>query len=449
MIPILYSSTETDYTHNGIAPLKESIEATVTEEANGLLELYLEYPVNGMWAKEITDQRLIKAKPNDLDEPHVFRIYEIVKNMEDQLLYIYASSITNDLGLDLVKSAKVSGATGQEAMNAIKANLTQGTTLTLGSDIATRSSTEWSMRNPLNCIVGEEGSIVQWWGGELKRNNDGLYLYGRRGRNDVAVIRQGKNLEGFDMSVSTQGLITRILPHATIRNEETGEESEIIGSVVDSPRVGNYPVRRIVAVDYTDESITTVAQLNSAASTYFTDRNPDSDKPKVRFNIDMLQLANTSYYAKFKKLESVGVFDTVTVYVPKFDVNVNVKIRQVEYDVLREKTVRIVAGDAVSDIFKDIRNDYTSIINDTTATLHTIIQQAANGNNRIWRSTSTPVGPHKKGDLWYKPVGEHMVLLQWDGLTWEEILNTEDLESVKRAVDAAIAEAEEAKQAAE
>lgn len=420
MIPILYSSTETDYTHNGIAPLKESIEATVTEEANGLLELYLEYPVNGMWSKEITDQRLIKAKPNDLDEPHVFRIYEIVKDMDEQLIYIYASSITNDLGLDLVKSATVSDGTGQEAMNAVKTNLTQGSTLTLSSNITTKSSTEWSMRNPLNCIVGEEGSIVQRWGGELKRNNDGLYLYSRRGRDDVAVIRQGKNLEGFDMSVTTQGLITRILPYASVRNEETGEESEIVGSVVNSPRMNNYPVRSIVAVDYTDESINTVAQLNSAAATYFTNRNPDSDKPKVRFNIDMLQLSNTSYYAKFKKLESVGVFDTVTVYVPTFDVNVNVKIRQVEYDVLREKTVRIVAGDPVNDIFSDIRNDYSNAINDTVKHLDGVIQRAANGKNRIYRGVAEPTTGMVKNDLWYKPVGAgETMLYRFDGANWK------------------------------
>ena len=32
------------------------------------------------------------------------------------------------------------------------------------SDITTRSSTEWKNRNPLNCIAGEEGSLIHYWG---------------------------------------------------------------------------------------------------------------------------------------------------------------------------------------------------------------------------------------------------------------------------------------------
>ena len=99
MIPILYEETEVIFNHNGIGLLDESIVCEVTEVLNGAFDLYLEYPSDGRWAKELKDFRIISAKPNDRDEPHNFRIYEIEKDLNPQTIYVYATSITNDLGV--------------------------------------------------------------------------------------------------------------------------------------------------------------------------------------------------------------------------------------------------------------------------------------------------------------------------------------------------------------
>ena len=77
MIPVLYKSNEVDFNHNGLGLLSETIECTVTEERNGLFELFLEYPVSGRLYEEIKDFVIIKAKPNRLDEEdHLFRVYD-------------------------------------------------------------------------------------------------------------------------------------------------------------------------------------------------------------------------------------------------------------------------------------------------------------------------------------------------------------------------------------
>ena len=212
MIPILYLENETNFNHNGIGQLHEVVDYEVTEVRNGEFELMLEYPVSGLWFSELTDLRIISAEPNNGEEPHNFRIYEIVKSLSTQSVIVYASSKTNDVGGNMVRSVTISNETGQQAMDKLKAGLIEPTTMNFVSDIQTKTSTKWENRNALNCIAGEQGSLIQYWGGEIKRTNDTIYLYSRRGKDNVAVIKPGKNLKGFDMTVSTKGLITAILP---------------------------------------------------------------------------------------------------------------------------------------------------------------------------------------------------------------------------------------------
>lgn len=451
MIPVLYSETERDYGHGGIGVLTDTMNYLITEEANGEFELYLEYPVQGSMFTELKNNRLIKAKPNDLDDDHVFRIYEVVKDLERQTVYIYATSISNDLGNNMVSSLKITSKTAQEALNMLKANLIEPTHFNFVSDIATRSSTEWEFRNPLNCIVGEDGSLVKYWGGEVKRTNDTVYLYARRGRDNVAVLREGKNLEGLEMTISTKGIVTKILPYMTRYDEATGEERLIVGNIVTSPLVNNYPVKSIKAVDYTlYDDVETAAELNTLAGGYFTYQNPGVDKPKVSIDIDIMQLADSPLYSQYSKLESLGLFDSVSVYIPRFDVSVIVKVNRIEYNGLLERAEKIQCGDPVGNIFDDVKAGYTNMIIDTEAKITNIVQRAANGVSSIFRGTSEPTNGFKTGDLWYKPIGEFEIeMYQWNGMEWELILSTKELNMYRPLIESAIEAAEQAKADAE
>ena len=188
MIPILYAENETNFNHNGIGQLHEVIGYEVTEVRNGEFELMLEYPVSGQWFKEISDMRLILADPNDTDDPHLFRIYEITKVLSTASVLIYAGSITNDLGGNMVRSVTISGETGQQAMNKLKAALIEPTNFNFVSDIQTATSTKWENRNALNCIAGEQGSLIQYWGGEIKRN---VKLLGTKYKYDFVITEIG------------------------------------------------------------------------------------------------------------------------------------------------------------------------------------------------------------------------------------------------------------------
>src|SRR5690625_5274915 len=168
MIPVLYKEDEQIFSHNGIGALYESLSCDVIEVENGSFTLELEYPVDGELYSELKDFRIIQAKPNDIDDPHNFRIYEIVKSIDELSVYVRANTITNDLGDNLITKYVAKSNTAQNAMNGIKSKLVEPTNFDLISDIQTVSSSEWERINPLNAIVGTKGSLVDIWGGEIK-----------------------------------------------------------------------------------------------------------------------------------------------------------------------------------------------------------------------------------------------------------------------------------------
>lgn len=437
MIPILYEANESNFNHNGICTLYGLLDYEVTEARNGEFELELIYPVDGLWFSELTDFRIISAEPNEIDEPHRFRIYEIKKSLDEQTVIVYASTATNDLGGNLVEKVVISDEIPQQAMNKMKAALLEPTNYNFVSDIQTKSSTEWERRNPLNCIAGEAGSLIAYWGGEVKRTNDTIFLYSRRGKDNVTTIRPGKNLSGFEMTVSTKGLITAILPYFRYIPENETDYVTVYGEVVRSPLENNYPIHKITPVDFSsDQSIVTVEDLNAEAARYFTYINPDCDKPKVNLEIDLMQLSDSAEYAKFKSLEQIGLTDTVTVWVEKFDIDVVVKVTEVTYNGMKRMVTKLVAGTPSVKFYDDVRNTYQTDINYLKDYIDSIengvrnqIQLTADGKNTIFRGYTEPTeGLAKDGDLWYKSLGSGAVdMMQFDGAYWQPLKITDEV----------------------
>ena len=313
MIPVLFKGNETNFNHNGIGLLKDTLSCEVSEVRNGSFDLELVYPITGSYFKDLKNGNIIQAKPNDTDQPHNFRINEIDKTLYDKEVVVYGVSITNDLGGNMVKSLYLEDVTPQVILNEMKNALHYPTTFNFVSNITTIGSVNWELNNPLNLIVGEEGSLVDIFGGEVKRTNDTLFLYGRRGKDNVTTIRAGKNLAGFKMTESFQGKYTQILPYfkyeAEIPGENAGDtegdtegdtirqEVTVFGSVVSSQYHGRYPVNAIKPVDFSQNETVreakTLEALNAEAARYFSDLYSEIDKPSVSINVDMIQLVDS------------------------------------------------------------------------------------------------------------------------------------------------------------
>ena len=86
MFPILYESITAGQvpSHNGLGVLSDCISCNVEQVRNGQYELTMEYPLSGIHAQELTYRRVIKAKPNFTDNPQLFRINRVSKEMAYQ-----------------------------------------------------------------------------------------------------------------------------------------------------------------------------------------------------------------------------------------------------------------------------------------------------------------------------------------------------------------------------
>ncbi|HAQ3928464.1 TPA: hypothetical protein IXP63_002940, partial [Enterococcus faecium] len=201
MKPRIYSPTETDFSTNGLGILKDCTRCEIYEVANGKYELELDYPLGTRFDEYFENDYQIKAKPNDQEEYHIFFIDD--KDIDTFLntVTIYAQSRTNRLGRRVVTLAEVDSKTGQEAISIIETKMDKKSDIRLYSDITAVSSTIFEARNVLNCIAGEQGSLLQYWGGEIKREPFKLSLLKRRGRNNVGTIRYGKDMSGLKVKL--------------------------------------------------------------------------------------------------------------------------------------------------------------------------------------------------------------------------------------------------------
>lgn len=478
MVPILYKGDETNFNHNGLGLLKDTISCEVTEVRNGIFDLELVYPITGPLFKNLINNNIIRVKPNDKDDLHNFRIKEIDKTLSDYDVTVYATSITNDLGGNLIRKMSMGSVTPQVIMNEMKKNLHYPTNINFSSNIETEGDINWELNNPLNLIVGVEGSLVDIFGGEVKRTDNVLHLYGRRGGDNVTTIRARKNLSGFNMTESFQGKYTQILPYFKYEEEiehehgsdvdsnvETSEvqkqEVVVFGDIVTSKYHGRYPVNNIKPVDFSqNEKIReskSKEDLNKEASRYFTHLYPGIDQPSVNIKVDMIQLVDSEEYEMYKRLEQIELTDTVTVYVPEYDIDILVKITELKYDVLREQTIKLVAGsssrtslmDSISGEYKKFTSNLVDekVQKATSGIINDVLTQK-DGTN-VFAGRSNPPAYAKQGDIWFKDVGGGDVeMYEFDGTNWIRKMYKGFGEDIKTMVETKIAESEEKTEAA-
>lgn len=358
MKPRIYAPSETDFSTNGLGILRDCSYVEITEEANGKYELELEYPLGTRFDEYFEDDYQIKAKPNDQEDYHIFYIDDKDVDTFMDTVTVYAKSRTYRLGRRAVTKVEVDSQTAQNAMKLIENGMDKSSDIRLYSDISTTSSTTFEARNVLNCIAGEQGSLLQYWGGEIKREPFRLSLLKRRGRDNIGTIRYGKDLAGLKIKLDWSGMKTRIIPYVDAQGAE-GTANRIYGNVVDSPLVENYPDVRTEHIQFTEEQgAKDLNSLNKVAANYFKSINPGCDKPKISITIEFDKLIDSEEAKEFARIRNYGLFDTFHVYHKKYDIYLESKVTGIVYDTLNEKTKTLVAGDTQVAFYQQQTNQF-------------------------------------------------------------------------------------------
>ena len=345
--PRIYDPLEKDFSHNGLGIMIDTSRCDVTEEANGKYEVEIEHPLISRFSDYFENGYQIKAKPNDQEDYHIFEIKNTYKDTISNTILIYGQSRTYKIGNREVRHVEIDSKNGAEAMAAIENGMDEPSDVKLFSDIQTISSTVFEARNVLSCIAGEQGSMMQYWGGEIKREPFKLSLLRRRGRDNVGTVRYGKDLNGLKIKFDWSSIVTKVLPYADLQNSEDGTTKRIYGNAVMSELATNYPDVYAKHIQFTEEQgVKDLASLNRVAANYFKSINPGSDKPKISIELEIEKLTDSEEAKEFAKIKNYGLFDTFSVYHRLYDIHIDTKITSVVYDSLTEKNKKIYAGDA-------------------------------------------------------------------------------------------------------
>lgn len=385
--PILYSSTETDFSNNGLGILGDCVSCEVTEEANGIFELAMQYPVGGIHYEDIADRSIIKAKADQFRDPQLFRVYSIGKPMSG-IVTVLAEHISYDLSGIPVAPFKAGSVS--LALADLKNNAVTDCPFDFWTDKDTSGTFSVSVPSSIRSrLGGVAGSILDVYGGEYEFDNYTVKLHNNRGMNRGVSIRYGKNLTDIKQEQNCASVATGIYPYWAGDVDGNTVLVELPEKIVNAP--GTYNFVKIRTVDFTEnfKAQPTEEELRSKAESYVKSNNIGI--PNVSLTVSFAQLEQTDEYKHLKLLEQVLLFDTVNVEFPALGVSATAKAIKIVYDSLAGRVKSITLGSTKANIADTIatqkqeiaKKPSISLVQSIAMTLTSAILGAKGGAVRI------------------------------------------------------------------
>lgn len=429
MIPILYSRNETTFNHNGLGFLTDIASAKVTEERNGVYELSFQYPITGQWYELIANGCFVKVKANETSELQLFKIYKNSKPIRG-IVTFSAEHISYALnGLPLA-GFSIASATPQMAMRRALEQTPLEHSFTAQSDIATLSGT--TIKTPCSVrglLGGQEGSILDVWGGEYEFNNFNIILHAHRGENNGVTIEYGKNLTDLKQEENISECYTHLMPYAVYNQDDgNGNSNEVYvyltEKVIALPTAASLGHEKALIKDFSDafgdNEVPTEAKLRIKANSFIASANLTT--PKINITVSFIQLWQTEEYKNIAPLERVCLCDTVGVYFSKLGVSATAKVIKTVYDVIAERYESVTVGDAKSN-FADTVNKQNAEISRVSGLIKSGVSQAtAELNKAIQRATDAITG-QSGGYVVLNPALNPQEILIMDEPNIEDALN--------------------------
>ncbi|MDA2621326.1 phage tail protein, partial [Bacillus cereus] len=339
MYPILYPANEKKFENNGLGIITDVEEISVVEELNGQFELEMTVPIQTCNRLNIEKRMFIFVDANETDQGQPFRIYEYDK-ADDYTMFIRAKHITFDTEKQFVESYKNDRVKTVEALNEILTRSEPKKPWIAWSDIDTETKVNLERQQTSDCIQGVRGSMLDSFGGEIKRDMYRFEFHKQRGRDNAVLIAFQKNMTGIDVKLDIDSVATRIFPYAQGENE--GDIIVLPERFIDSPYINNYDDILIRVVEIQD--VKTVEQLRNKAKSFFV--NNKIDIPKMSAKISFVPLQKVAGYEKYAVLERVALGDTVHCSHPDFPEVTAAKVIRTDYDPISEMYHSIEIGDA-------------------------------------------------------------------------------------------------------
>lgn len=325
----LYNQNTTDFTYHGVI-LHECTKAVVKEALNGDFIATIEYPItNSRRYKKLKLNKIIYLPTPRGNQP--FRIYDLEKR-NDRII-IEAQHTTFDIMEQLVEPISVNNKTCKEALDTLFGKMkTPNSKFTWKSEITERHTYNTTEEKTFysNLMDGKH-SVIGTWEGELLRDNFGIEIKKRIGKDTNILISTSTNLKTFEEKESSRGVVTKIYGKSTFKANKDDKEDTVITAVAISPLRNTYPFER--EKSYENNDIKTKSELIHWLNRKFT--KDHIDKVSSNIKVTHQQLNN----------RVINLGDTVRIYVAEHDVEVIRKCTEYEYDAIFKRYINVTFGE--------------------------------------------------------------------------------------------------------
>lgn len=354
---VLFPSDATTFNSQGLGSIVDAIDCSVHEVLNGEYELEMQYPITGIQYKNIKNRCIIYSKHDPYNDPQPFRIYRITKPMNG-IITVYARHVSYDLAGIPIGVFSAENVT--TALQGLELNSLTTSPFSFGTDLSTVASFSCSYPQPCrNLLGGQEGSILDVYGGEYEWDKWNVNLKSRRGSDNGVRITYGKNLVDIEQDENIENLKTGIIPYWI--NSENGEVVYSSPQIIQAP--GSFNFSSVIPVDFAQKFDTqpTPEQLAEAGQQYITDNKVGV--PIVSIDLSFAQLEQYSLYESTADLEKVTMGDTVHVYFSQLGINVASRIVETNYDAILNRYTSVSVGSVRANIATTIADQQQQIDN--------------------------------------------------------------------------------------
>lgn len=290
----------------------------------------------------------------------LFRIYEVSGEDDTQTITVEAKHISYDFQGNALYSCKIVDADPMTAISIMQGSLLDPDARVIACDISGKTLNEdWSFYNPINALLDPDEGLVPVLGAQLIRNNRDFYILSNDSPRKGITIAYGYNMTGVYWSRNVENVITRVLPRcgdgndgwlyidniyveSEISTEYAFQRTEMLDAGFD---VGDKQ-KKADGTEITIDTATAKQMMEEKAQNRFTvDR---CDAAEVELDVQFILLGDTEEYKQYRGLQTVCLYDEITVVMPKSRMTATAQVVEYEYDSIRKRYNSIKIGDIKS-----------------------------------------------------------------------------------------------------
>ena len=294
-----------------------------------------------------------------------FRIYEVTEKLDG--IEVVARHISYDLMYNMTTYKNEGQVKLIDALNGILNNCYADHEFTALTNIANkRAGLQYEGINPINAFLDPESGICELYEVNLIRDWTELNFLDDPGIDHNIRLEYGRNLTGVELKVSEDNVATRIVPVGEKKNGDPLYLSDDIDyRYVDSEYIDAFGIPHVYELKCENCKVGDKEEGGGEVTEAIAKRRMEDqayaflesgcDIPKIEMSVEFIDLGTTAEYANYKELESVYLFDYVTVSHPKYvyktqegeivPLLMTARVVEMEWDVLKDRMKSVKIGD--------------------------------------------------------------------------------------------------------